>query len=45
MKTNDSQTVRLTGATGGTFTLTFGGQATSRSPPASAARTSRLLKR
>ena len=28
MKTNESQTVRLTGATGGTFTLTFNGQTT-----------------
>ena len=28
MKTNESQTVRVAGATGGTFTLTFDGQTT-----------------
>ena len=28
MKTNETQTVRVTNATGGTFTLTFDGQTT-----------------
>ena len=28
MKTNETQTVRMTGAAGGTFTLTFDGQTT-----------------
>jgi PKD repeat protein/type 1 glutamine amidotransferase len=44
-KTNESQTVRVNGATGGTFTLTFAGQTTAAIPfDATAARTLAALE-
>jgi PKD repeat protein/glucose/arabinose dehydrogenase/type 1 glutamine amidotransferase len=45
MKTNETQTLRVNGATGGTFTLTFGGQTTAPIPyNATAAQTQAALE-